>query len=49
MKKRITSIIICLLSSLTAPLFAQDSPEDTLTGHVAGLRQELDVLKRIKI
>ena len=49
MKKRITSIIICLLSSLSAPLFAQDSPEDTLTGHVAGLRQELDIVKRIKI
>ena len=49
MKIRITSMIICFLSSITAPLFAQDSPLDTLTSHVAGIRQELDVLKRLKI
>ena len=28
---------------------AQDVLQDTLTGHVAGIRQELDVLKRIKV
>ena len=49
MKIRITSMIICFLSSITAPLFAQDSPLDTLTSHVAGIRQELDVLKRLNI
>ena len=31
------------------PLFAQDSPLDTLTSHVAGIRQEFDVLKRLKV
>ena len=49
MKIKITSVIICLLTALAAPLFAQDSPLDTLTSHVAGIRQELDVLKRLKI
>ena len=49
MKIRIASIIICFLSSIVTPVFAQDSPLDTLTSHVAGMRQEMDVLKRLKI
>ena len=49
MKIRITPIITFLLCSMALPLFAQDSPLDTLTSHVAGIRQELDVLKRLKV
>ena len=49
MKIRITPIITFLLCSMALPLFAQDSPLDTLTSHVAGIRQELDVIKRLKI
>ena len=49
MKIRITSIITFLLCSMAFPLFAQDSPLDTLTSHVAGIRQEFDVLKRLKV
>ena len=51
MKKLFTTILI--LATLTATKSqAQDesaNPLDTLTSSVVGIRQELDVLKRIKI
>ncbi len=50
MKIKTTSIILCLFNILTFNSIAQENTgEDTLTSHVAGIRSELDVLKRIKI
>ncbi len=50
--KKLQLLIIALLAYPMADIFAQDfelNPMDTLTSHVAGIRQELDVLKRLKI
>lgn len=51
MKQKLT--LLFLLASLYANgLFAQETeatPLDTLTNHVAGIRQDVDVLKRIKL
>jgi hypothetical protein len=44
--------ILLFFIGITGVLHAQDiemNPMDTLTSHVAGIRQELDVLKRLKI
>ena len=51
MKQKFTKIIFLVANLIAAGSFAQDAevnPLDTLTNHVAGIRSELDVLKRIK-
>ena len=53
MKKQLYLIaFLATCWSSIAPIFGQDvelNPIDTLTSHVAGMRQELDVFKRLKI
>ncbi|MFM2135243.1 MAG: hypothetical protein RL021_643 [Bacteroidota bacterium] len=51
-KQLIKSITAALLLVACIPVYAQDvemNPMDTLTSHVAGIRQELDLVKRVKI
>jgi len=49
MKLRIYTTLLVLLAAFTVKAQDTEQPIDTLTRHVAGIRQELDVLKRIKI
>jgi hypothetical protein len=53
MKKNLLLLFLAVFTVTgIAPVFGQDvemNPIDTLTSHVAGIRQELDLLKRIKI
>ena len=49
MKTKVTTLLFFLIVILFARVKAQEIISDTLPGHVAGIRQELDVLKRIKI
>ncbi len=49
MKLIIYTALMLLLAAFTAKAQDNEQPIDTLTRHVAGIRQELDVLKRIKI
>lgn len=49
MKLRIYTTLFALLTAFTLKAQDAEQPIDTLTRHVAGIRQELDVLKRIKV
>ncbi|MEO8087110.1 MAG: hypothetical protein ABI763_09845 [Bacteroidota bacterium] len=49
MKLRIYTTLLVLLTAFTVKAQDAEQPIDTLTRHVAGIRQELDVLKRIKL
>jgi len=49
MKLRIYTTLLVLLTAFTVKAQDAEQPLDTLTRHVAGIRQELDVLKRIKL
>ena len=52
MKQKLTKIIFLVANLIATGSFAQDAevnPLDTLTNHVAVIRSELDVLKRIKL
>ncbi|CAN5638739.1 porin [soil metagenome] len=49
MKLRIYTTLLVLLTAFTVKAQDAEQPIDTLTRHVAGIRQELDVLKRIKV
>jgi hypothetical protein len=49
MKLRIYTLLLILLTAFTVKAQDAEQPIDTLTRHVAGIRQELDVLKRIKV
>ncbi len=49
MKLRIYTTMLVLLTAFTVKAQDAEQPIDTLTRHVAGIRSELDVLKRIKV
>ena len=49
MKLRIYTTMLVLLTTFTVKAQDAEQPIDTLTRHVAGIRSELDVLKRIKV
>lgn len=49
MKLKIYTTMLVLLSTFTVKAQDNEQPIDTLTRHVAGIRSELDVLKRIKV
>src|SRR6188768_3228560 len=50
MKQRIyTTLLMLIFSTAVLAQEVTEQPLDTLTRHTAGLRQEIDVLKRIKL
>ncbi|MCX6273776.1 MAG: hypothetical protein NTV09_01040 [Bacteroidetes bacterium] len=49
MKLKIYTTMLVLLTAFSVKAQDAEQPIDTLTRHVAGIRQELEVLKRIKV